>query len=33
MKRDAISKASPVTDGPAVTWRTDNTILQWLEAL
>jgi len=34
MKREAISKASPVTaDGPAVTWRTDNTILQWLEAL
>lgn len=34
MKREAISKASPVTaDGPAVTWRTDKTILQWLEAL
>ncbi len=34
MKREAISKASPVTaDGPPVTWRTNNTILQWLETL
>lgn len=33
-KREAISKASPVTaDAPAATWRTDDTILQWLEAL
>lgn len=34
MKRDAISKARPFTDHtPAATWRTDNTILEWLDAL
>jgi site-specific recombinase XerD len=34
IKREAISKASPFTDhAPAATWRTDHTILRWLEAL
>lgn len=34
MKREAISKASPFPDhAPAATWRTDRTILEWLEAL
>jgi len=34
-KRAAISKARPIGDvDPAVAaWRTDRTILQWLEAL
>jgi site-specific recombinase XerD len=34
MKREAISKASPVTaDAPAAAWRTDHTIPEWLQAL
>ena len=33
-KREAISKVSPLHDHePAATWRTDPTILQWLEGL
>jgi site-specific recombinase XerD len=34
MKREAIRKASPFKHhAPAATWRTDHTILDWLEAL
>lgn len=35
MKREAISKAKPVVDAPAPTaaWRTDTSILAWLESL
>jgi hypothetical protein len=34
IKHEAISKVSPLTDhAPPATWRTDQTILQWLEAL
>jgi len=34
MKRRAIAKAKPLAmDGAAATWRTDKSILEWLESL
>ncbi|MBW8018020.1 MAG: tyrosine-type recombinase/integrase, partial [Planctomycetes bacterium] len=35
MKREAIAKARPIDDGadPVAPWRSDSSILSWLEAL
>ena len=33
MKRDAITRVKPVTASRKASWRTNETVLQWLESL
>jgi hypothetical protein len=33
MKREAINRVKPVTGSRKAAWRTNETVLQWLESL